>query len=195
MLDLGEPREYPQTTCRHAIAFGHTQGDATAWRVRGITVRWRFNETVLFRAGDPVAIRNIALLMGAPYVKITRVRFHRPYATVTPAVVLRICAIWMALRSPSRAQFNGVFPVPVGTISARQAARCNTAWSATYRTQVCAWHIPVRLLPPGGCGLDEVAKSCCSPGYRPPGGPSAKYADLAHQAATAGTRLRAGARP
>ncbi len=53
-------------------------GEEPAWTARRIAnPDTRFNETVVFRvrAGDPAAIRNIARVLGAPYLKITWLRF------------------------------------------------------------------------------------------------------------------------
>ncbi|MGH2584572.1 MAG: BsuPI-related putative proteinase inhibitor [Dehalococcoidia bacterium] len=53
-------------------------GEAQAWAARGVTdPDARFNETVVFRVreGDPAAIRNIARILGWPYLQITRLHF------------------------------------------------------------------------------------------------------------------------
>lgn len=53
-------------------------GNAEAWAARGVANPDAvFNETVVFRvrAGDPVAIRNIAHLLGWPYLQITDLDF------------------------------------------------------------------------------------------------------------------------
>lgn len=80
-LVLGDPRpcipargEAMCDAARRAL----WNGDAAAWAARGVTdPDARFNETVVFRvmAGDPAAISAIARLLGAPYLKITRLRF------------------------------------------------------------------------------------------------------------------------
>jgi hypothetical protein len=53
-------------------------GEAGAWSARGVTdPDARFNETVVFRvqAGDPVAIANIARILGWPFLQITGLHF------------------------------------------------------------------------------------------------------------------------
>ena len=53
-------------------------GEAHAWSARGVTAPDEvFVATVILRvrAGDPAAISNIARVLGAPYLKITRLRF------------------------------------------------------------------------------------------------------------------------
>jgi hypothetical protein len=80
-LFLGDPRpcipEQGQTAC-DATRLALWNGEADAWAARGVTdPDARFNETVVFRveAGDPGAIRNIARILGWPYLKITDLRF------------------------------------------------------------------------------------------------------------------------
>lgn len=69
--------------------------DRDAWAARGVTdtppfIPFEgnvFNETVVFRvdAGDPAAIRNIAVILGNPFLQITLIRFSGSpeYAEIT----------------------------------------------------------------------------------------------------------------
>lgn len=80
-LFLDDPRPCipePGLTVCDATRAALWNGEANAWAARGVTdPDARFNETVVFRvrAGDPGAIRNIARILGTPYLQITRLRF------------------------------------------------------------------------------------------------------------------------
>jgi hypothetical protein len=84
VLDLGSARACippPEARLCDAMRLGLWNGDPAVWATRGVTDPDAvFNETVVFRvrAGDPTAVSAIARLIGAPYVKITRVHFQQP---------------------------------------------------------------------------------------------------------------------
>jgi len=119
-LYLGELRScIPATglaSC-DAVRLALWNGEAQAWAGRGVTdPDARFNETVVFRVreGDPAAIRNIARILGWPYLKVTRVRF-------TDAEFVEIINLgagaqeltgW-TVRSPARGLR---FPLPTGAV-------------------------------------------------------------------------------
>lgn len=80
-LNLGELRPCipvsGETRC-DAARLALWNGEAEAWAARGVTdPDARFNETVVLRvrAGDPAAIRNIARILGQPYLQIARLKF------------------------------------------------------------------------------------------------------------------------
>ncbi|MGE3601653.1 MAG: BsuPI-related putative proteinase inhibitor, partial [Dehalococcoidia bacterium] len=80
-LNLGELRPCIPVSGAPSCDFNRLalwNGDAEAWAGRGVTdPDARFNETVVFRvrAADPAAIRNIARILGWPYLQITHLKF------------------------------------------------------------------------------------------------------------------------
>jgi hypothetical protein len=90
-------------------------GDPDAWAARGVTDPDAvFNETVVFRvqAGDPLAIANIARILGWPYLKITSVHFAGDEAvTVTNLGGGAQDLTGWTIRSPAR---GTSYPLPAG---------------------------------------------------------------------------------
>lgn len=89
-------------------------GESRAWAARGVTDDYaRFNETVLYRvqAGDPLAISNIARILGTPYLKVTHLQFGgaNEYAEVTNLGGGAQDVAGWTLRSPGR---NALFELP-----------------------------------------------------------------------------------
>lgn len=80
-LLLNDPRPCIPATGQRACDAGREalwNGESAAWAARGVVDGdARFRETVIFRvrAGDPAAIAAIARILGAPYLKITRIQF------------------------------------------------------------------------------------------------------------------------
>lgn len=95
-IDLNAPciPEPGQSTCS-ANRTALWNADRDAWAARGVTdtppfIPFEgnvFSETVVFRvdAGDPAAIRNIAVILGNPFLQITLIRFagSPEYAEIT----------------------------------------------------------------------------------------------------------------
>jgi hypothetical protein len=110
---IPEPLQHACDASRSALWFGQEQ----AWAARGVTdADARFNETVVFRvrAGDPAAIRNIARILGTPYLKVTRVRFAgADFAEVTNLGGGAQAMTGWTLRSPERGL---VFRFPDGFV-------------------------------------------------------------------------------
>jgi flagellar hook assembly protein FlgD len=132
-LDLGELRPcipVPGDASCDFTRLALWNGDAQAWAARGVTnADARFNETVVFRvrAGDPAAIRNIARILGWPYLQITRLKF----AGTAPEFVeitnlgggAQDAGGW-TVRSPQR---NVTTPLPAGLVlGAGQSCRVYT---------------------------------------------------------------------
>lgn len=119
-LDLADPRPCIPRPGRRACDANRTalwNGEAGPWAARGVTdPDARFNETVVFRvrAGDPVAISNIARILGTPYLKITRVRFLQDeFVEVTNLGGGPQDLTGWTVRSPGR---DAVYRLPAGVV-------------------------------------------------------------------------------
>jgi hypothetical protein len=76
-LNLDDPRPCMPAPC-DANRTALWNGDAAAWAARGVTGDdARFGEIIVLRvqAGEPSVIRNIARILGNPYLQITRLHF------------------------------------------------------------------------------------------------------------------------
>jgi hypothetical protein len=119
-LDLGELRPCipaaGQAAC-DATRLALWNGDAQAWAARGVTnPDARFNETVVFRVqqGDPVAIRNIARILGWPYLQITALNTgDEPFVQTTNLGGGAQNVAGWTVRSPDR---NAVVALPAGLV-------------------------------------------------------------------------------
>jgi hypothetical protein len=148
-----------------AVRLALWNGEAQAWAGRGVTdPDARFNETVVFRVreGDPAAIRNIARILGWPYLQITRLHFGGTgqgqaddFIEVTNLGGGAQDLTGWTLRSPSR---NAVFRLPAGVIlRPGQICRLLTGRPLTNPGGECrAFTTTDQIAPSGGESLVDV---------------------------------------
>lgn len=133
-LVLGDPRPCipnPGERACDATRLALWNGEAATWAAHGVTdPDARFRETVIFRvrAGDPAAIGAIARILGAPYLKVTRVHFagETEFAEITNLGGGAQEMTGWTLRPPAR---NAAFSFPSGFVlqpgqSQRVCSRC-----------------------------------------------------------------------
>lgn len=155
-LDLSDPRPCIPPSGERACDAERAAlwtGDAAAWARRSVTnPDARFNETVVFRvrAGDPAAIRTIAQLLDAPYLKVTRVQFAGTDEVVEVTNLgggAQDLTGW-TLRSPAR---DAVFRLPAGVILAPgEICRLISGPPTTNPGGACRTFTSVALVEAGG---------------------------------------------
>lgn len=187
-LDLAPDRRpcIPESELHQCDSYRHAlwNGEAAAWAERGVTdPDARFNETVVFRVstGDPVTIAGIARIIGAPYLKVTRVRFvDDEFVEVTNLGGSPQDLTGWTLRSPLR---SGVFALPTGVIL-QPGDRC-ALYTGLPRTNPggdCRVYTGIRDNPPGGWWPDdEGVVALFYDALALPGDETRYNADPAHQ--------------